>query len=54
MVLAGIVGMLTAFAVADTKLLELVKTMAPMPVPMPATMALAVQSSTIGGSAPVP
>jgi Fusaric acid resistance protein-like len=43
MVLAGIVGMLTAFAVADTKLLELVKTMAPMPVPMLATMALAVQ-----------
>jgi uncharacterized membrane protein YgaE (UPF0421/DUF939 family) len=43
MLLAGIIGMLTAFAVAETKLLELVKTMAPMPVPMLATMVLSVQ-----------
>jgi hypothetical protein len=43
MLLAGIIGMLTAFAVAETKLLELVKTMAPLPVPMLATMALSVQ-----------
>jgi MFS family permease len=43
MLLAGIVGMLTAFAVAETRLLDLVKTMALMPVPMLATMALSVQ-----------
>jgi Fusaric acid resistance protein-like len=43
MLLAGIIGMLTAFAVAETTLRQLVKTMAPMPVPMLATMALSVQ-----------
>jgi hypothetical protein len=43
MLLAGLIGMLTAFAVGETKPLELVKTMAPLPVPMLATMALSVQ-----------
>jgi hypothetical protein len=43
MLLAGIVGMLTAFAVADTKPRELGTTMVLLPVPMLAMIALAVQ-----------